>query len=176
MSVTAVSAVPDLLFKSDISIITAQATGTVNAGDWLSYSGHRVFASNSGFSAWWKASGAGVALESSPIYDQAGRTAINTAMKILVQGILRVSGGTSGSAQLGLPVFPIATGSGVAAPTGLTGLGAVWSAIEPIYTSGATALASQSPVGKIIGVHMAGGQTAQYDVLLAPVGLDGYAG
>jgi len=168
--------VPDLLFKSDISIITAQATGVVNVGDWVMYSGHRVCASYSGFSAWWKASGAGVALESSPIYDQAGRTAINTGLKILTQGIIRVSGAISGSAQLGLPVFPLTTGSGVAAPTGLTGLGATWSAIEPAAISANPTGTVASPVGKIVGVHMAGGQTAQYDVLLAPATLNGYYG
>lgn len=173
MAVTAVSAVPDLLWKSDITIVTAQGTGTINVGDYVSYSGHRVFASNSGFSAFWKASGLGVALECSPVYDQAGRTAINTGLKVLTQGIIRVSGGTSGSGTLGLGAFPIATGSGVAAPTGLTGIGALWSGINPVIASGATA-GEASPVAKIIGVNMAGGQTAQFDLLLLPVRPDLY--
>lgn len=177
MSVTAISAVPDLPFKTNISIITAQGTGTINAGDWVAYSGHRVVACSSAtITAYWKASGAGVALESSPVYDQAGRTAINTGLKILTQGIIRVSGAQSGSALLGLLAFPVTTGSGVAAPTGLTGLGATWTAVEPVAISSNPTGQIASPVGKIIGVNMAGGQTAQLDVLIAPYNLNGYYG
>lgn len=177
MSVTAVSAVPGLPFKSDISIITAQATGTINAGDWVFYSGHRVLAGNAGLAstAYDLASGAGVALESSPVYDQAGRAAINTGLKILVQGILRVSGAQSGSGTLGLLAYPKTTGSGVAASTGLSGLGATWTAIAPIAISSNPTAIIAAGRAKIIGVNMAGGQTAQLDILLSP-GIFGYYG
>lgn len=177
MSVTAVSAVPALPFKTNISIITAQATGTINAGDWVFYSGHRVLAGFAGLAstAYDLASGAGVALESSPVYDQAGRTAINTGLKILVQGIIRVSGAQSGSATLGLLAYPNATGSGVAAPTGKSGLGAVWTAIAPVAISSNPTGQIAAARGKVIGVNMAGGQTAQLDVMLSP-GIWGYYG
>lgn len=170
MSVTAMSAVAALPYKTDISIITAQATGTINAGDWVFYSGHRVLAGYAGMSntAYDLASGAGVALESNPVYDQAGRTAINTGLKILVQGILRVSGAQSGSAALGLLAYPVSTGSGVAAPTGATGVGATWTAIAPVAISSNPTGQIGKARAKIVGVNMAGGQTAQLDILLAP--------
>jgi hypothetical protein len=175
MSVTAISAVAGLPYKGDISIITAQGTGTINPGDFVSYSGHRVFATNSGHSAYWKISAAGVALESNPVYDPAGRAILNSGLKILVQGIIRVSGAQSGSGTLGLLAFPITTGSGVGGVTGLSGIGATWTAAAPVAISSNPTGQIASPVGKIIGVNMAGGQSAQLDVLLAP-GINGYYG
>jgi len=177
MSVTGISATYALPYKADISIITAQATGTINAGDWVFYSGHRVLAGYAGLAstAYDRASGAGVALESNPVYDQAGRTAINTGLKILVQGIMRVSGAQSGSATLGLLAYPVSTGSGLAAPTGATGLAATWTAVAPVAISSNPTGQIAPARAKIIGVNMAGGQTAQLDILLAP-GIWGYYG
>jgi len=178
MSVTAISATPALPYKTDISIITAQATGTINAGDWVFYSGHRVLAGYAGLgsTAYDKASGAGIALESNPVYDRHGNQALNTGMKILTQGVVRVSGAQSGSATLGLLAYPASTGSGVAAPTGKTGLGATWTAVAPVAISSNPTGQICPARGKIIGVNMAGGQTAQLDVLITPVGLNGYYG
>jgi len=178
MSVTAISGVPAIPWKSDISIITAQATGTINAGDWVFYSGHRVLAGYAGLAstAYDKASGAGVALEGSPVYDQFGNTAINTGLRILTQGILRVSGAQSGSGTLGLLAYPTTSGSGVAAPTGVTGVGAVWTAIAPVLISSNPTGQAAAARGKIVGVNMAGGQTGQLDILIMPVGLNGYYG
>ena len=96
-------------------------------------------------------------------------------LKILVQGIIRVSGAQSGSATLGLLAYPNATGSGVAAPTGLTGLGATWTAIAPVAISSNPTGQIAAARGKVIGVNMAGGQTPQLDVLLSP-GIWGYYG
>ena len=177
MSVTAISAVASIPWKSDISVSTAQATGTINAGDWVFYSGHHVLAGNAGLAstAYDLASGAGVALESNPVYDQAGNQVLNTGLKILVQGIIRVSGAQSGSGTLGLMAYPKTTGSGVAAPTGLSGVGATWTAIAPIAIS-SNPTATISPVrGKIIGVNMAGGQSGQLDIMLSPC-IFGYYG
>lgn len=176
MAVTAVSAVPAIPWKEDISIITAQGTGTINPGDYLYYSGHRVLAGYSGSVAYWKASGAGVALEGSPVYDRFGNTAINTALRILTMGVIRVSGSQSGSATLGLLACPDATGSGVAAPTGVTGVGATWTAQEPVLISSNPTGQAHPSVGRIVGVNMAGGQTGQLDILIMPVGLNGYYG
>lgn len=177
MAVTAVSAVAAVPYKTDIGIITAHATGTINVGDWVFYSGQRVLAGYAGMSntAYDLASGAGVALESNPVYDQAGRTAINSGLKILVQGIIRVSGAQSGQPNLGLLAYPASTGSGVAAPTGLSGLGATWTAIEPVAISSNPTGQICAARGKIIGTHLAGGQTAQLDVLVSP-GINGYYG
>ena len=166
---TALSGVPAIPFKSDISVVTAQATGVINPGDWLFYSGHRVMAGSSAtITGYWKASGAGVAMEGSPVYTQAGRTAINTAIRILTMGIIRASGAQSGSGSLGMLCYPISTGSGVAAPTGVTGIGALWTAAEPLSISANPTGQIAPAVAKIIGVNMQGGQTAQLDILLLP--------
>ena len=170
---TALKAVFDVPKYGDVSIITGSATGTINRGDWLVFSGNGVVASNSGHTAYWKASGAGVALEGSPTYDQAGRSVTNTAMPILTQGVLRVSGAQSGNPTLGLGAFPVSTGSAVDGVTGLTGVAATWTALAPVAASGATAAAYHSPVAKIIGVYNPG-QTAQLDILLTPIRPDIY--
>src|SRR4051812_568610 len=124
MSVTAISGVPGIPFKSDASILTASATGTINPMDWLAYSGQFVIAQFSGANpgtAYWKASGAGVALESNPMIDIAGRSVQNSGLKYATEGIFRVSAAFSGVPTLGLGVYPVATGSAVGGTTGVTG-------------------------------------------------------
>lgn len=174
MSITAINATPGVPWRTEASIFTGQANGTINVGDYLAYSGQYVFATNSGHSAYWKASAAGVALESNPVYDQAGRTASNSGLKFLARGVIRVSGAQSGNPNLGLGAFPVSTGSGVAAPTGNTGVGATWTAIAPALASGATA-GYASPVGRIVGIYNPG-QTAQLDVAFDVNSTIGYYG
>lgn len=142
--------------KSDISVATASGTGTINVGDWLAYSGQFVISQFSGAApgtAYWKTSGAGVALESNPVYDPAGRSIQNSALKILVQGIIVGSASFSGQPTLGLGAFPDATGSGVNSPTGLTGVGATWNTAQVINGSAysGTANAQRAPVATVIG-------------------------
>jgi hypothetical protein len=175
MAITGISAVPAIPWKSDISIITAQATATVNPGDWLFYSGHRVLAGYSGSTAYENGSGAGMALESNPVIDQAGRSVINTGMKILTMGIARVSGAQSGSGTLGMLAFPVSTGSAVGGVTGLTGLGATWTAAAPLAISSNPTGQIAHARAKIIGVNMGGGQSAQLDIMFLP-GMNGYYG
>lgn len=176
MSVTAKSAAPALPWMSDYSIITGYATGTISVGDWLAFSGSKVVNTNSGHTAYWKASGAGVALDASPVYDSYGRTAQNTAMRILRQGVLRVTGAQSGTPTLGLGAFPVSTGSAVGYPTGVTGVGATWTALAPVAHSSNPTATIASPVGYIIGADLVGGQSAQLDVLLVPNFMAGYYG
>lgn len=163
MAVTGVSAVFDIPGRNHGLVITGSATGTINVGDWLAFSGQAVVGTNSGQTGYWKASGAGVALESNPVFDQRGRSVANTGMLIMRRGIVRVSGAQSGNPNLGLLAFPVSTGSGVASPTGLTGLGATWTAVAPVAISSNPTGQIASPVGQIVGIHNPG-QTAQLDV------------
>jgi hypothetical protein len=153
MAISAVSANPTLPMTTDVSIATASATGQINVNDWLVYSGQFVMASNSGHTAYWKTSGAGVALESNPYYDQAGRIVTASGLKILAQGIIHASASFSGTPALGYAAYPDATGSGVAAPTGLTGVGATWNTGEVFYGSALSGTANaQAPgVATVIG-------------------------
>lgn len=155
MSVTAISGVAALAFKTDLSIVTAYYTGTINVGDWLAYTGQFVVATNSGQTAYWKNSGAGVALESNPMYDQYGNSVLNSGGKILVEGILRVSASFSGVPTLGIGAYPDATGSGVAAPTGRTGVGATWNTGVVVNHSALSGTASPqaAPVATVIGSY-----------------------
>lgn len=153
MAQSGVLAVASMPQKVDISIATASASGQINVGDWLAYSGQFVFATNSGHTAFWKTSGAGVALESNPMYDSWSNIVTASALKILTEGILYVSADFSGQATLGLGVFPDATGSGIAAPTGATGVGATWQTAQVLNGSAysGTANAQRAPVATLIG-------------------------
>lgn len=153
MSQSGVNAIYGLPAKADFSITTASASGQINVGDWVAYSGQYAYATNSGHSASWKTSGAGVALESNPQYDAYGRIVTASAMKILVQGVIVVSASFSGQPTLGLGAYSDATGSGVAAPTGLTGVGATWNTAQVINGSAysGTANAQRAPVATVIG-------------------------
>lgn len=150
---TPISAVPNLPYQDDIRYTQASATGTINPGDWLLYSGQFVMATNSGHSAMWKASGAGVALDSNPMYDQFGNSVFNSAMRVLVEGTMWVTAAFSGQPTLGLGAYPVSTGSGVAAPTGRSGIGATWQTAAPSFGSAMAGTASprQAPVATVIG-------------------------
>lgn len=149
------SAVAALPFKTDISVITGSASARINVGDWVAYSGQFVFATNSGHTAYWKTSGAGVALDSNPTYDRYGNVVTATALKVLVEGVIRQSANFSGIPALGIGAYPDATGSGVAAPTGLTGLGATWNTAQVVNHSAlsGTATPQAAPVATVIGSY-----------------------
>lgn len=152
---TPLSAVADTPYQADISIAIASATGNISIGDWLAYSGQFVVATNSGHTAYWKTSGAGIALESNPVYDPAGRSIQNSALKHMWQGVAVVSASFSGQPTLGLGAYPDATGSGVYAPTGLTGLGATWNTAQVRSNSAlsGTANPQQPAVATVIGSY-----------------------
>lgn len=147
------SAVPNIPYQDDIRYVQAVASGTINPGDWLAYSGQIVFATNSGHSAMWKNSGAGVAIDSNPMYDQFGNSVTNSAMRALVEGTLWVTAAFSGVPPLGMGVYPVSTGSGVAAPTGKSGVGATWQTAQVVNHSAlsGTATPQAAPVATIIG-------------------------
>lgn len=141
--------------KADISMVTASGTGTINVGDWLFYSGQFVLAGNSGLAstAYTKTSGAGVALESNPVFDPYGRSLQNSGLKVLVEGHILVSAGFSGQPALGVGAFPITTGSGAYGATGLTGLGATWQTAQVLNGSAmsGTANGQAFAVATVIG-------------------------
>lgn len=175
MAQSGVLAAPGLPYKTDISLATASATGNISPGDWLAYSGQFVVATNSGHTAYWKTSGAGVALESNPMIDQAGRNVLNSGMKIMVEGQVWVSAGFSGQPALGLGAYPNATGSGVAAPTGLTGVGATWQTAQVQNGSAlsGTANGQQAPVATVIGSqNFSNGGTGELLIRLASLAPD----
>lgn len=174
MTVNPQSAVAGLPVTLEHRFFTVTPSGTVNEGDWLAWSGLSAVATNAGHTAYWKASGIGIALEPNPIYDAAGRTAQNTALLVGVQGVYRVSAGYSGNAARGVGVYPITTGSGVNAPTGLTGVGATWQTGVKLSFSGATG-AGGSGVAVLIGWQNNGlAGTGQLDILLSPPRPDYY--
>lgn len=143
---------------------------TINVGDPLAYSGTSIFPTymGQGSTAYGKASAAGVAMESNPVYDPAGRLAQNTGLRFVREGILRVTAAFSGAPALGLGVYPVATGSGVAAPTGLSGIGATWQTGIKLSLSGNTAVGA-SGWANLVGYRANGnGGTGELDILLLP--------
>lgn len=176
MAITARQADFDTPSEWNIQVGTGQpiSGSIINVGDWIAYSGQNLFPTNAGHSAYWKASGQGIALESNPTYDNAGRVVQNTAMLFMREGLARVSAGFSGSPALGQGVYPISTGSGVAAPTGQSGVGARWQTSVKLPISGGTG-AGGSGVATIIGSRQNGnGGTGELDILLTPPRPDYY--
>lgn len=169
MSITAISGVAGTPYRTDISILTASATGVINVGDWLAYSGQFVLAQMSAAApgtAYWKASGAGVALDSNPMIDIAGRSVQNSGLKYMTEGMLRVSAAFSGQPALGLGAYPITTGSGVGQVTGVTGVGATWQTADVVLASGATA-GRAAPVATVVGsLNFSNAGTGQLDIVL----------
>lgn len=149
---------------------------TINVGDPLAYSGTSIFPTYMGqaSTAYGKASAAGVALDSNPYYDQAGRVIQNTALRFVREGIIRVTAAFSGAPALGLGAYPNATGSGVAAPTGLSGIGATWQTGVKQTVSGGTGVGG-SGWASVVGYRANGnGGTGELDLLLTPARPDYY--
>jgi hypothetical protein len=133
--------------------VTVHASGVgleVNPGDWVSFSGQYGIATHDGV-AYFKASGVGVALDRNPAYDWAGNQVVNSALLVATRGIFQVSANFSGVPNLGVLAFPDMTGSAVNAPSGVTGLGAIWNTGVPVSVSGATAAAPVKGVAQVIG-------------------------
>jgi hypothetical protein len=167
MSQSGIKATFNTPVNNEIVIGTGSASGLINVGDYLAYSGQGVIPVYAGGAAYWKASGAGVAIEANSAYDNAGRLVANTALRFVRQGIIRVSGAASGVVNLGLGAYPASTGSAVSTPTGNTGVGATWQTGVKVSLSGSTAVGG-SGVATVVGVDMtyANAGTGQWDILL----------
>lgn len=169
MSVTAIPGVPGVPYRSDVSILTAIGAGTINVGDWLCYSGQSVISQFSGGApgtAYWKASGAGIALESNPMIDIAGRSVTNSGLKYMTEGMFRVTAAFSGVPGLGVGAYPVSTGSAVGGTTGMTGVGATWQTAQTVLASGATA-GRAAPVATVVGAtNFSNAGTGELDIVL----------
>lgn len=158
----------------------ASGTGKINVGDWLTYSGSFVLPGSS-YTPANKASAAGIALDSNPQYDSYGNVVTASALLYGRAGVYRVSGASGAAAwTLGQPVWPSATGSGVAAPTGLTGVGALWAQAAKVALStgidaGTGALiAFATGVAIVVGFTAVAHNSAELDILLIPPRPDYY--
>lgn len=168
MSVTAL-AINSGIPVSDGQYITVNASGTaleVNPGDYVSFSGQYGIATHDGVASF-KASGAGIAMDRNPKFDEYGNKIVNTALVVARYGVFRVSANFSGQPLLGVLAFPDMTGSGVNAPTGLTGLGAVWNTATPVTVSGGAAAAPVKGVAQVLGWYNSGpAGTGQLDIVV----------
>ena len=168
MAVTAVqinSGIP----VSDGQYVVANASGTaleVNPGDWVAFSGQYIIAAPDGVASH-KVSGLGVAMDRNPKYDEYGNKIVNTALLVARRGVFRVSAAFSGQPLLGVLAFCDVTGSGVNAPTGLTGLGSIWNTANPVSVSGGTAAAPVPGYAQVIGWYNSGpAGTGQMDIVV----------
>ena len=173
-------AISDILKNPVWEFRAASATAKINVGDWLEYAGALVFAS-SGFGPANKASGAGIALESNPQYDSYGNVVTASALKYGVAGIYRVSGASGAAAwTLGQPVWASSTGSGVAAPTGVTGIGALWAQAVKVSLNTANQAGTAAQIAFatghaiVVGFTAVAHNSAELDILLMPARPDYY--
>lgn len=133
MAVTApstTSGIPTHHFEPYVEIDASGTALEINPGDYVCWSGQYAIAAHDGVT-YWKNSGIGIALERNPAYDWAGRQLVNSALLVARMGTYRVSANFSGQPALGVLAYPDMTGSGVNAPSGATGLGAVWNTATP---------------------------------------------
>lgn len=161
MTVTAkgaMSAVP-VADNMYISVNAGSTALEVHPGDYLAFSGSAVIAANTGV-AYWKASGVGIALDSNPAYDWAGRPVVNSALLVARRGTFQVSAQFSGQVSAGMLAFPATTGSG-SLVSGAAVVGAAWGTAVPRSISGGTAVgAGTGAVAQIIASQPAVGGTA----------------
>lgn len=167
MSVTAPNALSGIPV-SDGQFINVNASGTaliINPGDLVIFSGNYAVASTAN-AAGAKSSAAGIALDRNPEFDWAGRQVINSALQVARFGVFRVSASFSGQPKLGTLAGPDATGSGVNAPSGQTGLGATWNTAAPQSVSGGTAGAVFAIAQVINWFNSGPAGTGQMDVVV----------
>lgn len=170
MTVSATNAVYTTPAVQDDLYVVGNAcatTNTINPGDWVVWSGTGIAAAEDA-QAYYKASGAGIALDRNPATDNAGRSVVNSALVIATRGIFRVSGNHSGQILNGVLAYPATTGSGVNAASGVTGLAAKWQTGLPVSVSGGTAVAFVSGVAQVIACYPSLGPagTGQWDIRL----------
>lgn len=177
MTVSAQNAVSGIPVR-DSQYITVHPSGTalvVNPGDYIIYSGNFVIATAfAGAAA--KASGLGIAMDRNPAFDWAGRQVVNSALLVATHGVFRVSGGASGALLLGVVAYPNATGSGVNAASGVTGMAATWQTAAPTNISANPTGAPNLGVAQVIACFPALGAagTGQWDIRLWPRNADYY--
>lgn len=169
MTVSAGNAVFGTPVQDDQYVVgnACSTTNIINPGDWVVWSGTGIAAAEDA-QAYYKASGAGIAMDRNPAVDNAGRSVVNSALLIATRGVFRVSGNHSGQILNGVLAYPQTTGSGVNVATGVTGVGAKWGTGLPAAGSGSTAVAFVSGVAQVIAAYPALGPagTGQWDIRL----------
>lgn len=168
MAVTAPNALsgnPVVQSNQYILVNAASTANVINPGDWVYWRGTASALAGSANAAMNKASGIGIALDRNPAYDWAGRPVVNSGLLVARHGIFRVSANFSGIPANGVLAAPDATGSGVNAASGQTGLGATWQTATPVSVSGGTAAAPVFGIGQVINWFNSGpAGTGQMDV------------
>lgn len=178
MTVTASNATTNIpQVEDDVYVYgNANTTGNIiNPGDWVVWSGSGIAAAEDA-QAYYKVSGAGIALDKNPAYDRAGRLVVNSALIISTRGVFLVSASFSGRPLLGVHAYPVTTGSGVNSPTGVTGVAATWNTATPIQISANPTGGSPSGVAQVIASYPSSGLagTGQLLIRLFPVGPSWY--
>lgn len=169
---TAVLANPNLFADDQILYGSASGLGIITKGDWVQFSGQCLVGLNTQASPAFRISAAGVALSNNPVYDELGRSINNSALPYLTRGVIRVSGGDSGTVPLGAAAYPATTASGIVGTTGASGVGPVWLTAPRQGISANPTGARASGVGKVIGVPRPGDvSAAQLDILFNVAGL-----
>lgn len=174
MTVTASIATTNIPNTPDDTYVFGNANATtniINPGDWVVWSGSGVAAAEDA-QAYYKVSGAGIALDRNPAIDRAGRSVVNSALIIQTRGLFLVSASFSGRPLLGVHAYPVTTGSGVQVATGVTGVGSTWNTAAPIQISANPTGGSPSGVAQVIASYPSSGLagTGQLLIRLAPPG------
>jgi hypothetical protein len=165
---------PNFLYDdAQIAVNPSGTALTITKGDYVAFSGIWAIAANTGV-AGWKTSGIGIALGNNPWYDELGSPRVNSALPLLVRGIVRVSGssavGDGSDVLCGLPVKPTTTSSGIVGQTGATGMSPILTtaAYGPVSGSlSGVAVGSVGGVARLVKV-VAGGSTGQWEIMLTP--------
>lgn len=150
-------------------------TNIINPGDYVAWSGSGIMATEDA-NAWYKVSGAGIALDRNPAIDNAGRSVVNSALIIQTRGLFLVSASFSGRPLLGVHAYPVTTGSGVNVATGVTGVASTWNTATPIQISANPTGGSPSGVAQVIASYPSSGLagTGQLLIRLMPPGPSWY--
>ena len=156
-------------FADDLYVVgNANATtNIINPGDWVVLSGSGIAAAEDA-QGWMKASGLGIAMDRNPAYDWAGRAVVNSALLVVTRGQFRVSASFSGKVLVGNLAYPVTTGSGVQASTGLTGVASTWNTAAPTRISANPTGAPSLGVAQVLASYPELGPagTGQMDILL----------
>ena len=169
VTVAGLSARANIPIQQDPHLIGVPPSGRINPGDWVAFSGQYVIATNQGNKTWWRHSGLGVAIEGSPGFDRYGN--VVTAESILVRkgGRFLVSAAFSGRPALGIPIYPVATGSAVGFPTGISGMASTWQTASLQPGSGAVNRAP-SGVAMVVGArNFSNAGTGEIEIDISPL-------
>jgi hypothetical protein len=156
-------------FLYDDAILPVNASGTtliITKGDYVIFSGVYGIAGQTAL-AGAKTSGIGIALGNNPWYDELGVARTNSALPVLVRGIVRVTATSGAHSALGLCVFPTTTSSGIVGQTGATGIGPIWQTAAFASLSAGTSYVpgAQGGVAKLVNI-VSTGSTGQWDIML----------